>query len=282
MLLFEALKYGIKRLQSLSGCDCRSDALLLLEHCSQIEFQQYLLKQSEEMKESALAHYLSCLDRRCEGEPVQYITNKAYFMGHEFYVDESVLIPRFDTEVLVSTVSDYIQPKMKVLDLCTGSGCILISLMKECDEIIGIGSDISKAALKIARKNADKNKVTVELIHSDLFKNITGVYDIIVSNPPYINKKDREKLDREVIDHEPHLALFGGDDGLDYYKKIIAQSPKYLSKNGRIFLEIGYDQLEAVSELLEKAGFEEIVAVCDLNNIDRAVCARRGNYELGN
>lgn len=275
MLLFEALKYGIKRLQSLSGCDCRSDALLLLEHCSQIEFQQYLLKQSEEMKESALAHYLSCLDRRCEGEPVQYITNKAYFMGHEFYVDESVLIPRFDTEVLVSTVSDYIKPKMKVLDLCTGSGCILISLMKECDEIKGVGSDISKEALKIARKNAYKNKVTVELIHSDLFKNITGVYDIIVSNPPYINKKDREKLDREVIEHEPHLALFGGDDGLDYYKKIIAQSPKYLSKNGRIFLEIGYDQLEAVSKLLEKAGFEEIVPVCDLNNIDRVVCARR-------
>lgn len=281
MLLFEALKYGMERLKSIPNCDCRSDALLLLEHCTQIGFQQYLLNQSEKMEESAVNDYLSCLERRCEGEPVQYITNKAYFMGYEFYVDEHVLIPRFDTEILVSVALDYMKPKMKVLDLCTGSGCILISLMKECEEIIGVGSDISKEALKIARKNAEKNMVTIEWVHSDLFENITGLYDVIVSNPPYINKKDAKGLDREVIEHEPHLALFGGDDGLDYYRRIIAQSPNYLSKNGRVFLEIGYEQLESVSELLKKAGFEEIVAVCDLNNIDRVVCARRGKYELG-
>lgn len=276
MLLSEALSYGMKRLKEASVSDHRTDASLLLEYCSGIDFRRYFLDQNKVLSPKEEAFYQICLERRAAGEPVQYITNKAYLMGHEFYVDRNVLIPRYDTEILVDAVLKYVKPDMRVLDLGTGSGCILISVLKEKQELTGVGSDISKKALEIAAKNAAFHRVNMKPVHSDLFENITGLYDVIVSNPPYINKKDMEGLDKEVKDYEPQLALFGGEDGLDFYKRIVKDSVHYLVDGGRLFLEIGYDQLESVSALMQLSGFVDIFSVKDLNNISRVVYGRKG------
>lgn len=276
MLLSEALHYGMKRLKTELVIEYKSDASLLLEHCTGIDFRTYFLHQQKSLTKEEEEQYQSYLERRIKGEPVQYITNKAYLMGYEFYVDENVLIPRYDTEILVAAVLNYIKPGMRLLDLCTGSGCILISVLKETKDVIGVGSDISKEALEVAKKNAIRHGCRLKLLQGDLFEPVTGLYDIIVSNPPYVNRKDMESLEREVGEYEPHLALFGGEDGLDYYKRIIKDSLHYLAEGGRLFLEIAYDQLDKVSDLMKLSGFVDIFSVKDFNHIDRVLYARKG------
>ena len=211
--------------------------------------------------------------RRVNKEPLQYITHNQYFFGNKFYVNENVLIPRADTEILVEEVLKSVTGNENILDLCTGSGCIAISLKKANEALNVSASDISTNALTVAMINAKINNADVNFVKSDLFDNINKKYDIIVSNPPYIKKCDMKILQEEVK-HEPILALDGGNSGLEYYEKIIEQAKKYLTDKGVIALEIGYNQAEDVSNLLIKNNYADIKVIKDYGNNDRAIIAK--------
>ena len=210
--------------------------------------------------------------------PIQYITNYQEFMGLSFYVDSNVLIPQPDTEILVEEVLDILKKdsdKRDVLDLCTGSGAIGVSIAKYTDSIVTM-SDISKKALEIAKKNAANNEVLdkCNFVLSDMFEKIDEKFDIIVSNPPYIRRKVISTLDKEV-QNEPHLALDGGEDGLNFYRIIAENAYKYLNKDGILALEIGYDQKEDVMSLLEETEkYTDIYCKKDLGDNDRVVICR--------
>lgn len=234
-------------------------------------------------------HYLDNVDERSverfknniqnffEGMPIQYINNKAYFMGLEIYVDENVLIPRCDTEILVEEIIKIVKKDslIKILDLCTGSGAIAISLKKYLNNIEIIASDISDKALMVAKKNASKIGVDVKFIESDLFNNINGKFDLIVSNPPYIKKSVIPSLDKQVR-NEPILALDGGKDGLDFYRKISYDAKRFLNNNGYLCFEIGYDQRKEVEDILLQNGYINIYSKKDYGGNDRIVICKYG------
>lgn len=244
--------------------------------------KQYLIiHMNEELEESIYNEFIENINKIVKGVPLQYITNKQEFMNLEFYVDENVLIPQPDTEILVGSVLEICnnikeKNKIKILDLCTGSGAIAIALNYELNkrnintEIIA--SDISDNALKVAKKNNVKNNTKVKFIHSDLFENIKdNDFDIIVSNPPYI-KKDVIPTLSEQVRNEPIIALDGGNDGLDFYKKIIEQARKYIKNEGYLCLEIGYDQKIEVLTLLNKLEeYRKPKTIKDLSNNDRCI-----------
>jgi len=224
-------------------------------------------------------NYFKAIKKLCQGIPIQHITNRQEFMKMTFYVDENVLIPRQDTEILVEEVikiAKKINAK-KILDLCTGSGAIAISLAKYIDKSNITAVDISSKALNVAKLNAKNNEVEdrITFVESDLFKNLKKEkYDIIVSNPPYIKKEVLKKLDKEV-QKEPNLALDGGYDGLDFYRKIIKNADEYLKFNGYLCFEIGYDQKEDVENLLkEQEKYANITCKKDLCDNDRVVTAK--------
>lgn len=220
--------------------------------------------------------YRMAIKERASGVPLQHITHESNFCGLDLYVDEDVLIPRFDTEVLVETVLNENRDKdVTVLDLCTGSGCIAIALAKLGGYEKVIGADISRAALEIADRNASANGVDITYYESDMFSSIeemTGL-DIIVSNPPYIKTDVLETLMPEVRDHDPRIALDGDADGLKFYRIIAGEAPKHLKEGGKLYLEIGYDQASEVSALLEENGFKDIRVIQDLSHLDRVVCS---------
>ena len=223
--------------------------------------------------------YLKVIEKRCTGVPYAYIVGHKEFMKLDFEVNNSVLIPRDDTEVLVqeviNTCTSYNMndKKVNILDLCTGSGCIGISLAKYIKNSSVTCSDISKEALEIAIKNSKANGVNVKFLQSNLFENIKEKYDIIVSNPPYIKTKVIEDLQKEVKENEPIIALDGGETGIKFYEEIIEYAQEFLNPNGMIFFEIGFDQAREVSELLEKKGYENIRVVKDYSDNDRVVIA---------
>ena len=192
-------------------------------------------------------------------------------MGYPFYVDEHVLIPRQDTETLAEEALKVLKPGMQVLDLCTGSGCILISLMKMCEGLYGTGSDISEEALEVARKNACRLEVNATFIRSSLFEHISGRYDLIVSNPPYIRTSVIQELQEEVRLHDPFIALDGKEDGLYFSREIIKAGGGYLKPGGYLMFEIGYDQGTEVASLMEKHGYRNIMVKKDLAGLDRVV-----------
>lgn len=259
----------------------------LLAHVLGQNKQYLVIHSDDELEEEYRSKFVDCINQIVSGKPLQYITNKQEFMGLNFFVDENVLIPQPDTEVLVEeTIKKCIsvaelgaeQSLIKILDLCTGSGAIAISLnyvlaQKNINAEI-MASDISAKALDIAKKNNESNNTSVKFAESNLFENIQkNDFDIIVSNPPYIKRKIIETLPCQV-QAEPHIALDGGEDGLDFYKKIIDQACKYI-KNGYVLLEIGYDQKDEVEGLFRTNGrYSEIETVKDLSNNDRCVIAR--------
>ena len=214
--------------------------------------------------------------------PLQHILGVQDFMGLEFVVNENVLIPRQDTECLVEEVLRFLQDGSKILDVCTGSGCILLSLLHFSNYCKGVGIDISKEALTVAKENGERIRAlphpndweedTVTFLESDLFESLTEKdFDYIVSNPPYIASSVIPELMEEVRLHEPILALDGKEDGLHFYRRIILNSRDYLKKEGMLFFEIGYDQGKAVRQLMEEAGYAEITVVKDLAGLDRVV-----------
>lgn len=277
MTLEEAYRLGSDVLNEAGVPDAGTDAWILLEHVTGVSRTRYYVNPKQVLSKEEEERYLSYIEKRKKRIPVQHLTGVQEFMGLEFMVNEHVLIPRQDTEVLVETVWEDLEPGMRVLDMCTGSGCILISLMKRMqtvsgeDGIAGVGADLSREALQVAEENASKQKVGAVFAESDLFDKVEGTYDIIVSNPPYIRTSVIKELQEEVKLHDPYAALDGKEDGLFFYREIIKKSKEYLKKGGRLYFEIGYDQGEDVKKLMEEAGFSEVTVKKDLAGLDRVV-----------
>lgn len=271
MNLLKAYEFGQKELSMANIEDAATDAWYLLEFVTGISRQAYFMNAQVELEKEQESTYRTYIEMRKSHIPLQHITGEQEFMGFTFRVNEHVLVPRQDTEVLVESVLDVLDSDRKVLDMCTGSGCILISLMKLGNEVQGTGVDISKKALEVAKQNAKNLGVTPTFLHSDLFENVSGRYDIIVSNPPYIRTKVIEELADEVKLHDPMIALDGKEDGLYFYRKIIAESPNYLEKGGSLYFEIGHDQGEDVKTLMIERGFSDVTVKKDLAGLDRVV-----------
>lgn len=271
--LEDALQNGRKILKENGIEEADLDAWYLLSYQFRISRTQFFMQPKAEITVSQYDQFLKLVKKRANRIPLQYITGCQEFMGFDFYVTEDVLIPRQDTEILVEEILKTSSGK-SVLDLCTGSGCILISLAKLGGIKTGLGVDISKKALAVARENAKRLKADVNFLESDMFHEVKGKFDIIVSNPPYIPTKDIEDLMEEVKNHEPKLALDGSEDGLLFYRIITQILKDYLNPGGFIFFEIGYDQGESVKTLLQNAGVTDIKLRKDLAGLDRVISGR--------
>jgi release factor glutamine methyltransferase len=270
----ELLQSGRELLKSFHIADADVDAWYLLAYVFKMNRTDLLLRGDQVAPAEQESEYRRLLGLRGEHIPLQYITGTQEFMGLEFRVSPDVLIPRQDTEILVEEVLKVSEGR-RMLDMCTGSGCIIISIAKLGKPSLAAGADISEKALEIAAGNGKRNGVCVELYHSDLFEAITGSYDIIVSNPPYIPTRDIYELMPEVREHEPILALDGSEDGLEFYRRISAEAGSCLAEGGFLFYEIGYNQGEAVKQILLREGYTDIMIKKDLSGLDRVVSARR-------
>lgn len=267
----ELLKKGTEKLVKAGVPDAGSDAWMLMEFAFEIEKGYYFLHEDDKIEKEQQERYEKLIAEREKRIPLQQITQTAWFMGYPFYVNENVLTPRFDTEILVEQVGKLLKPGMRILDLCTGSGCILLSLLSEYRELDleGVGADISAAALDVAKENQKRLKVKASMVESNLFSQVEGEFDLIVSNPPYIATGELQKLMPEVRDHEPQLALDGKEDGLYFYREIIKQASGYLRSGGWLCFEIGYDQGVALEQLMKYAGYKNVKIGKDLAGLDR-------------
>lgn len=307
MTLQAELKYGEQYLKEHGVEEAGTDAWLLFQYATGMDRTRFLMDRSEEMEEGPKARYRELLERRGERIPLQHLTGEQEFMGLVFGVNEDVLIPRQDTEILVEEALKRLNPGMRALDMCTGSGCIAISLAKlrrkedyGCcagpdmhlkTAVVGSGpeqngrntgtitplidgADISGRALALAEKNAELLGADVRFLQSDLFGGISDVYDMIVSNPPYIPTQVIGELSPEVRLHEPLTALDGHGDGLYFYREIIRESRGHLASGGWILFEIGCDQGEDVAGMLREAGYTDVCIVKDLAGLDRVVLGR--------
>lgn len=271
MTLQDALDFGKKILKDHHIPDWDVDAWLLLQHIFKIDKATYWLSCNDMVRTEQWEQYYLVLEQRSTHMPLQYIIGRQEFMGIDFAVTPDVLIPRMDTECLVLESEKYLRPHMRILDMCTGSGCIVISLKKRNPEIEAVGSDISDKALKIACKNASANNTEVTFVQSDLFEKVEGIYDLIISNPPYIPSEQVNELMEEVRDYEPRIALDGTSDGLRYYREISREGYRYLKPGGLLFYEIGCEQAQEVSVIMESAGFKDIKIIQDLAGLNRVV-----------
>ena len=255
------------------------DIKTILRDTFDIDYNKFVMDMDNEFEADKSLEYefISRIEKRKKHIPLQYIINKQNFYGLDLYVNESVLIPRYDTENIVDCiVKDFEGSKdISVLDLCSGSGCIAISLKKHGFEKV-FALDISDKALEVAKHNAYIHNADITFIKSDLYKELPNDirFDLIVSNPPYIRTGEIEKLDDEVKDFEPKLALDGGKDGLDFYKKILNLSKDFINKNGSLYFEIGYDQAKDVVDLAKKEGYYNIKIIKDLSGKDRGISMR--------
>lgn len=270
----EALRYGQIRLIAAGVLEVESDAWLLMSAVCRIDRNFYYVYGNEEMKEEQEKEYMALLEKRAERIPLQYITGEQDFMGLTFKVNSGVLIPRQDTETLVEEALKAVTPGMEVLDLCTGSGCIAVSLAKFVPGARVQGVDISPEALKVSEENARRNGVNVHFFLSDMFGQVEGKFDVIVSNPPYIPTGEIQGLMPEVKDFEPRLALDGKEDGLWFYRILAGEGKKYLKPGGTLMVEIGCDQGKDVSRIFKDNGYCDIKVRKDLAGLDRVVTGK--------
>ena len=268
----EAIVLGEKNLQQADIADAKTDSWLLLAMACKIDHTYYYMHIDEEMSEEQVREFEVLIRKRAERVPLQYITGEQEFMGLTFHVNSNVLIPRQDTETLVEEALMVIKPGMKVMDMCTGSGCVLISILKNAHDVEGIGYDISKQAINVAKENAKFNEVPAVFERSDLFEDVVeNDFDVIVSNPPYIPTDVVATLMPEVSQFEPREALDGKGDGLYFYSKILEQCKNYMKQDGYILFEIECEQGDAVSTMMRLAGFSEVRVIKDLARNDRVV-----------
>ena len=268
----EAFLMGMQKLKEAEIGEAQLDARLLLEEVCGTDHNTLLCHGDREVSEAEEEQYRKALEQRAVHVPLQHLLGYQDFMGLRFQVNEHVLIPRQDTEILVEEAMRYLHDGMRILDLCTGSGCILLSLLHYSNE--GTGVDISKEALQVAALNAELLGIKADFLKSDLYEKVTGKFDLLVSNPPYIERKVIPTLMEEVREYDPYIALDGGEDGLDFYRRIIGGAQDYLKRGGQILMEIGSGQAQAVSELLREAGFKEIDVCRDFAGLDRVVSGR--------
>lgn len=281
----EIYRWGCEQLSGAGINEAKLEARLLLEWCCGTDYSMLFAHEDRMISADESERYTKCIDRRKTRVPLQHITGEQDFMGLTFMVNKDVLIPRQDTEVLVEEVMRYLHDGMRILDMCTGSGCILLSLLRYSNDCTGVGVDLSETALKVAAQNTERilgaralEEQRVTLRQGNLFEGMDAkeLFDIIVSNPPYIRTGIIETLMPEVREHEPHLALDGHEDGLFFYRRIVEQADRFLAGGGMLFFEIGYDQGEEVSRLMEQAGYMDIEVIKDFAGLDRVVCG--GKY----
>ena len=256
----------------------RFEAELLLAFVLNCERVSLYTHSKDDVDACREAHYMSLIDRRLKGEPYAYLTGTKEFMGLSFYVDSNVLIPRPDTECVVEAALKALPKKAKtVLDLCTGSGAIGIAIGRLRPDLSVTVTDISEEALTVAKKNAKRNGVNLRLIQSDLFEAVpeTERFDLIISNPPYIPKADIQRLDRDVKDYEPLLALDGGLDGFDFYRRMMPEAFDRLSPKGLLVLECGYNQGKTLIDMAKAAGFTDVMLIRDLAGLQRGIIGIR-------
>ncbi len=273
----ELYTHGTNCLAGAQIAEASLDARLLLEHVCGTDRNHLLAHGDKEVAENFQTRYETLLQRRAGRIPLQHILGYQDFMGLSFRVNENVLIPRQDTEILVEEALRFLRDGFFICDMCTGSGAILISLLHYSNDCTGVGVDISHKALAVAKQNAadllgEKN-ANAAFVQSDLFADVDGRFDMIVSNPPYIASDVIAGLEPEVKDFEPLLALDGGPDGLFVYRRLVQDARAHLKRGGLLFLEIGYDQAKDVSTLLEANGFQEIEVTKDYGGNDRVIRA---------
>lgn len=281
MIYREVYREGSSRLEQAGIEEAALDARLLLEHVCETDRNTLLAHGDREVTQEEHKRYQELLEKRAAHVPLQHLTGHQDFMGLDFLVNDQVLIPRQDTEILVEEVLRNLHDGMRILDMCTGSGCILLSLLQYSNDCEGVGVDLSEEALQVARANYDRLKrekpeMKAVFVKSDLFREAAEFsgedkFDLIVSNPPYIRTDVVEGLMPEVRDHEPRMALDGLEDGLHFYREITREATKYLVNGGSLYYEIGYDQAEAVRDIMEQEGFTEIQVVQDYAGLDRVV-----------
>ena len=260
--------------------DAEYDSFALLEYITGMDRTAYILNGSKSVPEDIAGRYDAVIDRRSSHIPLQHITGQAWFYGRSFNVNSDVLVPRQDTEVLVSEALKVINAKDSVLDMCTGSGCIIITLALEKKLGRALGADISEAALKVAAGNREKlGADDVTFVKSNIFSDINvndeELFDVIVSNPPYIATGEIETLTEEVRNHDPYIALDGLEDGLHFYREITQQSMNYIKSGGWLLYEIGCTQAHDVSDIMSEYGYSNIKVIKDLAGLDRVVMGQR-------
>jgi release factor glutamine methyltransferase len=271
------MAWAVEQLTEAQIPEPEADAWVLMEAAFFINKTDFYINPDWEVTEDQECCFRGMVEERKKRIPLQYITGRQSFMGLDFQVTEDVLIPRWDTEILVDTVLNQMHTrfgtdaKVSVLDMCTGSGCIAVTIAKQFASATVTGADVSKKALEVAKVNGNKHDVEISWVCSNLFEQVQGTYDVIVSNPPYIPSRDIQTLEPEVKDHEPMLALDGSESGYVFYEQITSQASAYLKDGGILAYEIGYNQAERVQALMEQAGFDEIQVIKDLAGLDRVV-----------
>lgn len=302
MTLREACDAGRQELDRAGIPDAALDAWYLLEYVTGITRTVYFAEPGMQIADEQYERYRSLIKKRTEHIPLQHLTGEQEFMGLRFLVNENVLIPRQDTEILVETALKFLTDgkipaadnSIHLLDMCTGSGCILISVLyylkrsrltgngcRTEAHARGTGADISEKALAVAEENAARHHVEARFVQGDLFANVGGRYGMILSNPPYIRTAEIERLQDEVRMHDPIFALDGKEDGLYFYRRIVKESRTYLEKGGMLIFEIGYDQAREVTELMIQTGFSDVRVRKDLAGLDRVVYGRYDNEWKG-
>ena len=280
MKIRELYEKGLAILEKSDVPDSSIDTKYIIEYITGISTTRQMLEADRDVDEDTCSKYFETIDKRATRYPLQYITGEQEFMGLIFKVNEHVLIPRQDTEILVARALEVCENK-RVLDMCTGSGCIAISIasLGKPEKVSAV--DISPEAIEVAKNNAKINNVSDKIIFilSDLFDKVEkeeddGRFDVIISNPPYIAHDTVATLMPEVRDYEPNLALEADNEGLFFYEKIIKESPDYLKKEGMLMFEIGYEQGKAVADMMTNAGFTQVQVVKDYAGLDRVVCGK--------
>tara|TARA_B100001057_G_scaffold252397_1_gene252651 strand:- start:1951 stop:2793 length:843 start_codon:yes stop_codon:yes gene_type:complete len=279
MILKDAIIVASKKLNINNIKSFNLDSEILMAKVIQRDRKHLILNLNKKLSQSSLDRYKNLIEQRSKGVPIAYLTKKKEFWKYQFKISRDVLIPRPDTEIIIENVIKFSKNrnKLKILDVGIGSGCILLSILKEKKNFTGIGIDISKKCIKLSKLNAKNMRITerVKFFKSDVDNFNYGKYDLIISNPPYINRLKLNNLDKDIVNFEPKLALDGGLDGLSEIKKVINKSSQLIKKNGKFFLEIGFDQKEKVKKLLNNRGFYINKVLKDYAKNDRCIVSTK-------